>query len=89
MAQPRHPPPRCCGPTGSRDGQKIIATAKRIPAARSVPGFARPDPARTGDLPDAGLRFADSERWSKAYDSLLRGAPGPADPVPPTGKDGQ
>ena len=76
MAQPRHPAAALLWADWVLDaGQKIIAAAKRIPAARDVPGLADPIPVGTEiyEMPDKV--FADSGRWSKAYDDLLRGAP--------------
>ena|SRR5882757_2278013 len=77
MAQPRHPAAALLWADWvlGDDGQKIIAAAKRIPAARSVPGFADPIPPGTEIYQMPDTVFADSDRWSKAYDNLLRGAP--------------
>jgi iron(III) transport system substrate-binding protein len=58
-------------------GQKIIAHAKRIPAAKSVPGFTNPIPpgTQTYDVPIDRLR-TESKKWETAYDALVRGAKG-------------
>jgi iron(III) transport system substrate-binding protein len=58
-------------------GQTFIADAKRIPAARSVPGYTNPIPpgTQTFDVPLDKLR-TESTTWEKAYDELVRGAKG-------------
>jgi iron(III) transport system substrate-binding protein len=58
-------------------GQTFIAGAKRIPAARSVPGFTNPIPpgTQTFDVPIDKLR-TESKKWQTAYDGLVRGAKG-------------
>jgi iron(III) transport system substrate-binding protein len=58
-------------------GQKIIADSKRIPAAKSVPGFTDPIPAgtETYDVPLEKLR-TESKKWETAYDEFVRGAKG-------------
>jgi iron(III) transport system substrate-binding protein len=58
-------------------GQKIIADSKRIPAAKSVPGFTDPVPAgtETYNVPLDKLR-TESKKWETAYDELVRGAKG-------------
>lgn len=58
------------------EGQRIIADSNRIPAARSVPGFANPIPpgVRTYDVPVDALR-AGSAEWQRAYDELVRDKP--------------
>jgi iron(III) transport system substrate-binding protein len=76
MAQARHPAAALLWADWVlTDGQKIIAQSKRIPAARNVPGFTDPIPAGTEvyQMPDSV--FADSTKWTKAYDDLLRGVP--------------
>ncbi len=58
-------------------GQEIIAAAKRIPAAKSVPGYTTPIPpgTQTFDVPIDKLR-TESKKWETAYDELVRGAKG-------------
>ncbi|HEY7485225.1 MAG TPA: extracellular solute-binding protein [Streptosporangiaceae bacterium] len=58
-------------------GQKFIADAKRIPAAKSVPGYTTPIPpgTETFDVPLDKLR-TESKKWETAYDELVRGAKG-------------
>jgi iron(III) transport system substrate-binding protein len=57
-------------------GQKVIAEATRVPAAKSVPGFKDPIPegAVTYDVPQELITKSGSE-WSKKYDDLIRNAP--------------
>jgi iron(III) transport system substrate-binding protein len=59
------------------EGQKVIADATRIPAAKSVPGYTNPIPAgtQTFDVPIDKLR-TESKNWETAYDQLVRGAKG-------------
>jgi iron(III) transport system substrate-binding protein len=58
------------------DGQKVIADATRVPAAKSVPGFEDPIPAGavTYDVPQGAIDEGGGE-WSKKYDDLIRSAP--------------
>jgi iron(III) transport system substrate-binding protein len=58
-------------------GQKIIADSKRIPAAKTVPGFTDPVPpgTQTYDVPLEKLR-SESKKWETAYDEFVRGAKG-------------
>jgi iron(III) transport system substrate-binding protein len=58
-------------------GQKVIADAKRIPAATNVPGFTNPIPpgTQTFDVPIDKLR-TESKKWETAYDKLVRGTKG-------------
>jgi iron(III) transport system substrate-binding protein len=58
-------------------GQKVIADSKRIPAAKSVPGFTDPIPAgtQTYNVPLDRLR-TESKKWQTAYDEFVRGAKG-------------
>ena len=57
-------------------GQKVIAEATRVPAAKSVAGFDDPIPpdAVTYDVPQELITKSGKE-WSKKYDDLLRAAP--------------
>jgi iron(III) transport system substrate-binding protein len=57
-------------------GQKVIAEATRVPAAKSVPGFEDPIPsgAVTYDVPQDAIAEGGGE-WSKKYDDLIRSAP--------------
>lgn len=56
-------------------GQKVIADSKRIPAAKSVPGFTDPIPpgTETYNVPLDRLR-TESKKWETAYDEFVRGA---------------
>jgi iron(III) transport system substrate-binding protein len=58
-------------------GQKVIADAKRIPAAKSVPGYTNPIPpgTQTYDVPIDKLR-TETKKWQTAYDRLVRDAKG-------------
>jgi iron(III) transport system substrate-binding protein len=58
-------------------GQKIIVDAKRIPAAKNVPGFTNPIPAgtQTFDMPSDKVR-SEAKKYETAYDALVRGAKG-------------
>jgi iron(III) transport system substrate-binding protein len=76
MAAPRHPAAALLWADWVLgEGQRVIADARRIPAARNLPGFANPIPEGTEvyRLPDSVA--TDSGTWNKAYDELLRGAP--------------
>lgn len=58
------------------DGQKVIAEATRVPAAKSVPGYEDPIPADavTYDVPQDAIAEGGGD-WSKKYDDLIRSAP--------------
>jgi len=76
MAQPRHPAAAMLWADWVLGaGQQVIAKSHRIPAVANVPGFTDPIPQATPvyRVPDGAL--ADSAKWNKAYDDLLRGVP--------------
>jgi iron(III) transport system substrate-binding protein len=76
MAEPQHPAAALLWADWVLgDGQQVIAKSNRIPAVANVPGF-------TSQIPDATPVYnvpaevvADSDKWNKAYDDLLRGVP--------------
>lgn len=76
MAKPRHPAAALLWTDWVlSDGQKVIADSLRIPAATNVPGFDNPIPqgATVYNVPESVNENTD--KWNKAYDDLLRGAP--------------
>lgn len=76
MAKPRHPAAALLWTDWVlTDGQKVIADSLRIPAKTNVPGFDNPIPDGVAvyNMPDTVTD--DSQKWNKAYDDLLRGAP--------------
>jgi iron(III) transport system substrate-binding protein len=78
MAEPKHPAAAMLWMDWVLTaGQKIIADATRIPAAKSVPGYTNPIPpgTQTFDVPIDKLR-SQTKKWETAYDALVRGTKG-------------
>jgi iron(III) transport system substrate-binding protein len=76
MAKPKHPAAALLWMDWVlTEGQKVIAAATRIPAAKSVPGYTSPVPpgTQTFDVPIDKIR-TESKNWETAYDQLVRGA---------------
>jgi iron(III) transport system substrate-binding protein len=76
MAQPRHAAAALLWADWVLGaGQEVIAKSNRIPAVANVPGFQNPIPEGTPVYNVPSEAIADSAKWNKAWDDLLRGVP--------------